>query len=130
MAIFKVDLGTPIPRGIRWATGYAALSEHPVHRVGAILVAGGRLHCGGFNKNRSHPQSPHEFCIHAEVDVLLRDRYPMENGYEMYIVRLTKGNAMGTSKPCPKCRIYIKEANCVKSITYIDEKGEVKTEEL
>jgi len=129
MAIFRVDLGTPIPRGIRWAIGYAAQSEHPVHRVGAVLVANGNLHVGGFNKNKTHPQSPHKFCIHAEVDVLLKAR-DFLNNYHLFVARLTKGEQVATSKPCPMCMIYIREAGGIDTVTYIDEKGEVKTEEL
>ena len=109
---------------------FAQLSEHPVHRVGAVLVARRRIHSGGFNKNRSHPRSPHEFCIHAEVDVLLRDRYPMPGGYKMYVARLTRGERFGTSKPCLKCLVYMKETGSVYSVTFVDEEGKIKTEAI
>lgn len=59
---------------------------------------------------------------------MIRDRYPIAN-YHMYVVRLTRGGALATSKPCPRCMVYIKEAR-VESVTFIDEHGEIATEEL
>jgi len=37
---------------------------------------------------------------------------------------------MGTSRPCPRCMIYIKEAGSINSITFIDINGQIKTEEI
>lgn len=129
MATFNVDLGTAIPKGIRWAGRAAFRSDHPIHKVGAALVWGSNLIVDGHNKNRSHPRSPHKFCIHAEVDVLIRNITWPGNRTTMYVVRITKGGQWATSKPCERCWMMMKEYG-VDSVTYIDEKGEIKTEKL
>jgi deoxycytidylate deaminase len=117
-----------LSRGMQWARTYALKSHHKLHRMGAVLVANGNLHTGGFNKNHSHPRSPNEHCIHAEVDALIRPRAPLKN-YDMFIIRLTRGGQVGTSKPCKDCMELIREAD-IDSITYIDENGAIKQEDL
>lgn len=94
--------------------------------MGAVLVTGGRFYVGGFNKNKTHPKSPNLHCIHAEVDVLVRPRNDRLE-YDLYVIRLTKGGSIGTSKPCKDCMFLIRKAE-IKSVTYIDENGQIKKE--
>lgn len=121
-----------IPRGLKWAERFAERSDHPLHKMGAVVVRNGNLIGAGCNKNHSHPRSKsYENMIHAELAAILNAGQiwgTIPNG-DLYVVRVTKGRSLATSKPCNDCMDLIKEAG-IDSVTYIDEKGEVKTEEL
>ena len=129
MVAQDIGIGTAIPKGIRWAGRVAFSSEHPIHRLGAVLLQGGNLISSGHNKNRTHPKSPHKFCIHAEVDVLLQNRFGLLEGLTMYVVRITRGGQWATSKPCGKCWIMMREYG-VEKVVYIDENGHIKKEDV
>lgn len=122
------DANLKLPRGLELALRFAATSDHPLHKLGAVLIKNGNLIGYGVNKNRTHPRSPHIFCIHAEVDALIKYRFEVES-IHMFVIRMTRGGSVGTSKPCAKCMVLIREAG-IESVTYIDENGRVKKEEL
>lgn len=124
-----VDLGTPLPRGMKFAAKAAINSDHPIHKVGAALMSKDALIVTGFNKNRSHPRSPHKFCIHAEVDVLIRNIAWPFNHRTMYVVRITRGGQWATSKPCERCVIMMREYG-IQEVVYIDGNGRIKKEDL
>ena len=115
------------------ASLHARQSDHGLHKMGAIVIRGGGVNvvAQGFNKNRTHPRSKtYNRTIHAELDAIL-SVYPRENIYggDMYVVRVTKAGNFGTSKPCKDCWILLKEAG-IKTVTYIDEEGKIKTQKV
>jgi deoxycytidylate deaminase len=121
-----------IPKYFRWAKNAATHSDHNVHKMGAVIIDAGRCVTHGHNKNRTHPRSKSEFSIHAELDALLGERWESDVSFfrmDMYVVRITKGGKLATSKPCEDCMVLIKEAG-LKSVTYINEEGEIIVERL
>lgn len=90
------------------------------HVHGADMV-GNSLHCAaivhkgsilsiGVNKKKTHPiqklfaDKPEKDCIHAEIDAIVKvkDKDILKE-CELYVLRLTKGNRIGNSKPCAGC---------------------------
>ncbi len=130
-------LAEPLSRSLtsaylRWAAAYAARSDLYMHKMGAVIVQGGRFVAGGFNKKRSHPQSKsYSHFIHAELDALISYRNGESSilGMDMYVMRITRGGSMATSKPCRECWILLKEAG-LRSVTYIDVAGKIIMERL
>lgn len=121
-----------IPRYFKWAARLAEKSDHPLHKMGAVLVRNGNLAGSGYNKNHSHPRSEsYENMIHAELSALLNAGKIWGNTRktDLYVVRVTKGGSLATSKPCDDCMDLMLETG-IDSVTYIDENGRVKKEEL
>jgi deoxycytidylate deaminase len=127
--VMTVDLATPRPRGMQLAQRYALLSTHPKHKMGALIMSGKDIISAGYNKNRTHPRSPHVFCIHAEVDAILKNRRGLMEGMTMYVIRVTPAGSWGTSTPCVGCSIFMKEYG-IEQVVYIDENGKLKKESL
>lgn len=120
-----------LPTGMRWAVNVAKHSPHPIHRMGAVIVRGGNLISAGYNKNHSHPRSnSYDNMIHAELSALIAAGWGGSTlDGDLYVARVTKGGAIGTSKPCSDCMDLILEA-CISSVTYLDENGHIKKENL
>jgi len=97
--------------------------------MGAVVVRNGNLIGGGSNQNRSHPRSKaYEHMIHAELAALLSAGLVQGTAYgDLYVVRITRGGAMATSKPCNDCMDLIHEAG-ISSIIYIDSQGIIRKE--
>lgn len=126
-----LDPAVEPPKYFKWATAIAKLSEHGIYKVGAVIVHNGHIIAQGCNKNKTHPKAKNYTTkIHAELDALIAPRTSIGFvGFDMYVVRLTNGGALATSKPCKDCMILIKEAS-LNSVTYIDEYGMIKTDKL
>lgn len=118
------------PRYFKWARNCAGHSEHGIYKMGAIIIRSGQIIAVGWNKNKSHPKAKNYTTkIHAELDALIMPRIEDVFDAHMYVVRLTNGGALATSKPCKDCMILIQEAG-LASVTYIDDQGQIKTEKL
>jgi len=118
-------------RYLRWAARYAGYSDHSIHKMGAVLIRKGQIVGAGCNKNRSHPKSKSfEHFVHAELSALISAGFVWGTySTHLYVVRITRGGSMGTSKPCSDCMDLIKQAG-VETMTYIDENGRIKKETL
>ncbi len=97
--------------------------------MGAVIIKNGKPIAAGFNKNRTHPRAKnYTRKIHAELDALIGYRLPAEKA-DIFVVRITNGGTMATSKPCRDCWILLKEAG-LKTATYIDGNGVICREKL
>jgi deoxycytidylate deaminase len=98
-------------------------SNHPQHKMSAIVVKGNRIFSCGFNKVQTHPKSnAYDNMIHAEVSALIGLNYETTKGATIYIYREKKTGEMGLSKPCPSCQAAIQEAG-IRKIIYSNETG-------
>jgi deoxycytidylate deaminase len=132
-------LAEPLPRSstsnyLRWAAAYAAQSDLYMHKMGAVIVRNGNLYAGGWNKKRSHPQSKsYMHFIHAELAAIINSANQIGtltgSNADMYVMRITRGGAMATSKPCKECWVLLKEAG-LRSVTFIDVAGKIIQERL
>jgi deoxycytidylate deaminase len=115
------------------AAYYAARSEHGIYKMGAIVIGDRKVQAFGWNKNKTHPRAlNYTRKIHAELAALIGERWHGAISLlnmDMYVVRLTNGGKLATSKPCRDCMILIKEAG-IKSVTFIDEGGNICTLKL
>ena len=130
MILAETQISTPALTYLRLAARHAMHSEHGIYRMGAIVVRKGRIIAYGFNKNRTHPRALNfTRKIHAELAALIMaDRGDTYNS-DMYIVRITNGGKLATSKPCMSCEILIREAG-IKNVTYIDTEGLICSQKL
>lgn len=94
-------------------------SDHPCHRLGAVVARGNKVVSIGWNRYKTHPHSPHPFKhIHAEVAALMKITDKLD-GADLYIYREGKDGIPRLSKPCKSCMNVIKQAG-IKRIYYTD----------
>lgn len=106
----------------RVAAKEAVKSQHKQHKLGAVIVKGGRILSTGFNSLRpSSLLKTHT--LHAEAAAILKllkeRRLHDLAGSEIYVTRFTRGGAVACSKPCSACMDLIKAVG-IKRIHYID----------
>ena len=119
----------------RAARSVAELSDHPKHKVGAIVVLKHRIISSGFNSNiKTHPlqkkynqyrfsaDSPHK--CHAELSALLPLIKEGKNlsGASIYVYRQHKNEILACARPCRSCMELIKDCG-IKRIFYTTEDG-------
>lgn len=104
------------------ARGAAALSAYRF-RLGAIVVAGGRIRGVGYTKSKNNPQNlcDHHLkssTVHAEVDALgdLRDL----KRATAYVCRLSAKNEPAMAKPCDDCMLALFDRGVTKVYWTID----------
>lgn len=97
-------------------------SNHPNHKLGAVVVRGSKVLGIGWNRYKTHPESPHPFKhLHAEVAALIRCQEETE-GAEIYVYREGKDGELRLSKPCPTCMEAI-QANGIEKIHFTGNGG-------
>ena len=100
-------------------------SDHPAHKLGAVIVKGNKIISVGFNKNKTHTKSNHAWKrLHAEICAIIKAKQDL-TGCSIYVYRETKNGALGLSKPCPSCFAAIKESG-IKTMFYTTEHGFIK----
>lgn len=84
--------------------------------MACILVKGSRVISVAVNVIRSHPKQDrygdHCISIHAELNAILLAQSDV-TGSTAYVARR---NGTRTSKPCPVCQVYMKEARIARAI--------------
>jgi deoxycytidylate deaminase len=86
-------------------------SDHPMHRLGAVVAKGNKVISVGWNKYRTHPKSPHPFKhLHAEIMALFQCGEEEAKGADLYVYREGKDGIPRLSKPCKTCMSVIKKA--------------------
>ena len=109
----------------RAAFQQANKSKHNQHKVGAVVVKGGRVLSTGFNAMRpsSLLGTP---TLHAEGAAILKlmkaRRLHDLSGSDIYVTRFTRGGAVGCAKPCPACHALIESVG-IRRIYYTDITG-------
>ena len=117
---------------IRSAGLEAKKSKHKQHRMGAVIVKGGRIIAFGHNKLRPSKELKTE-TIHAEEDAVLQairnTGLSVLAGSKIYITRYTKGGSVGLSKPCNRCMGLLYSVG-VKQVHYSTDDGSTVTMKL
>lgn len=97
-------------------------SDHPAHKLGAVIVKGNKIISVGFNKNKTHTKSNHAWKrLHAEISAILKAKQDL-TGCSIYVYRETKNGDLGIAKPCSSCSAAIKETG-IKKIYYTIQTG-------
>lgn len=95
----------------RMAGKAACLSPFKQHRVGAVVVKGGRVLSTGYNEIRWTQRFQKEN-VHAEeaaiVKLLTAGRPSSLVGADIYVSRFTRGGSIGLAKPCLNCQHLIR----------------------
>ena len=116
------------------ALAVARTSEHAT-QVGCILLKKGRIVTEATNSYKTHPvqahwaqkaRRPYGVHLHAEMAALVRCTVEADT---LIVARIDKKGVPRISKPCPICRAAIEEST-VKTIVYIDRKGEWREERV
>lgn len=102
------------------AAKQALKSEFAQHRLGAVIVKGGRILATGFNSRRPSALLKTE-TLHAEAAAILKllkeKRLEDLAGSEIYVTRYTKGGMVGMAHPCSECMALIRSVG-IKRIHY------------
>lgn len=102
-------------------------SDHPAHKLGAVIVKGNKIISVGFNKNKTHTKSNHAWKrLHAEICAIIKTKEDL-TGCNIYVYRETKLGNLGMARPCPSCLAAIQESG-IKRICYTTDNG--YTEEM
>jgi deoxycytidylate deaminase len=89
-------------------------SEHPTHRLGAVITKGSRVLGVGWNRYKTHPESPHPFKhLHAEIAALIQCQDEAV-GAQIYIYREGKDGMPRLSLPCQSCMEALEESGIEK----------------
>jgi len=99
-----------VNRWIRIAYNVAQGSTHPKHKMGAIVVRGGRIISSAWNLAAWHRHAEARACYHKDDTDL--------SGATLYVVRWKST----MSKPCASCMEAIRKAR-IKKVVYIDWNG-------
>lgn len=95
------------------------------HRLGAVVVKGGRVLSTGFNAIR-HCKETGKSTQHAEEAAIVRllkdGRHSELIGSRMYVSRFTPAGNVGISKPCERCMGLIRSVG-IRSVDYINAYG-------
>lgn len=113
---------------IRSAGLEAKKSKHKQHRMGAVIVKGGRIIAFGHNKLRPSKELKTE-TIHAEEAAILQaikvSGIQSLVGTRLYVTRYTRGGAIGIALPCSRCMGLIRTVG-IRKVFYSTNDGDVK----
>lgn len=87
-------------------------------RHAAAVVHKGKIISIGVSKLKTHPlmckfqNNEKRIYLHAEIDAIVKAINKFGNDFlsscDLYVLRLTRGNHIGISRPCPGCERAIK----------------------
>ena len=113
---------------MRVASKQAKKSHHKQHKLGAVIVKGGRILATGYNSLRPARELKTE-TLHAEAAAVLKllkaRRLSDLSGAEIYVTRFTRGGRVGLACPCSNCRDLLTSVG-VKRVYYTTDSGGVE----
>ena len=116
-------------RYFQMAHKFSAFGEHSLHRIGSVLVKGNRVISWGYNRDKTHTDSPHEFkSIHSEWDTIRKCTPEDVRGATIYVSRSKKDGTPALARPCSSCYSMLKDLG-IRSICFTIE-GSYAKEEL
>jgi len=93
-------------------------SDHHSYHLGAVIVKKNRILNVGFNRNRTHPKSPHKYkYLHAEIDAIIGLDFEKLKGSTIYVFRENKQGGLALARPCSSCMTAIKTSG-IKNLCY------------
>lgn len=117
------------------AKAVSELSNHPVYKIGAIVVSKHKIISSGYNSDtKTHPlqkrynkyrftEEGHHKC-HAELSALLpliKNNVDLSNA-NIYVYREHKNHHLACARPCPSCMKLIRDCG-IKKVFYSTENG-------
>lgn len=109
----------------RMAEKMAKQSSYVQHRVGAVVVKGGRILSTGFN-SRQPSSMMGTSTRHAETAAILKMLKERRGndlvGADMYVSRFTRGGRIGLARPCPACHKAIRAVG-IRKVYYTTDCG-------
>jgi deoxycytidylate deaminase len=98
------------------------LSNHKHHKIGSVIVRGGKVISVGTNNIKTHPRSTHPFkSLHAEMAAILLAKQDLKD-CELYVFREIKNGKLALSRPCEYCWELI-YASGIKEVHYTVNEG-------
>ncbi len=106
-------------------------SNHPKHKLGCVIVKGGRIVSSGFNRinvhNSRHNYRRYVCSIHAEQAAIRPNS--SYDGASLYVARIGRAGNYLLSKPCEHCLNLIKSVG-IRKIFYTDSNGSIICEKV
>jgi deoxycytidylate deaminase len=104
------------PSIFRLARNIAKMSQHPKHKLGAVLVVKGTPLSVGHNQRKSHPEAFYTG-LHAEIQALKNSGKKEIKGSTMFVYRNRKDGTLAMAKPCVNCMEELKKFG-IKRVWY------------
>jgi deoxycytidylate deaminase len=102
------------------------------HKLGAVIVRGGRVLSTGYNEIR-YSRFIGETTVHAEeaaiVKLLSRRALGQLQNSEIYVSRVCPSGLAGLALPCPRCMELIRSVG-IKRVHYTTDNGKTETVKL
>jgi deoxycytidylate deaminase len=99
------------------------------HRLGAVIVKGGRVLSTGYNEIRFSRYLRYT-TVHAEesaiIKLLSKNAMGSLSGSDLYVSRTTPAGNSGLARPCDRCMELIKAVG-IRRIHYTTDNGETET---
>lgn len=112
-------------KALQQADSLAALSEHPKHKLGAVIFHRNRVYGEGYNRLKSHTfqakHNPFSMNLHAELDALIDGFRSHPNdigGASIAVSRIRRSDTFGCSYPCEHCLPALIEAGISRIVCY------------
>lgn len=112
---------------MRIASKHAEKSTHR-HRLGAVIVKGGRVLATGHNEIR-YSKELQKGSVHAEEAAILKllkaKRLSDLAGAELYVSRVCNSGRVGMARPCSNCLSLIQSVG-IRKVFYTTDAGETE----
>lgn len=116
----------------RLASKAALNSEHRQHRMGAVVVKGGRILSTGYNQLRPSKLIGTN-TLHAEAHAVLKllkdNRLHDLAGSDCHVTRFTRGGRVGMARPCSHCMDLLRSTG-VRRVFFTTDNDETIMEKL
>lgn len=107
-------------------------STHKQHRLGAVIVKGGRILATGYNQLRPSKLIGTN-TLHAEAHAvlhLLKSRRQADLiGADIYVNRYTRGGRIGLARPCSHCMELLRTVG-IRRVFYTTDEGTTVMEKI
>lgn len=95
-------MNNDFPSLFRLAKNVSKLSQHPKHKLGAVLVVKGKPISVGHNQYKSHPEAKYTG-LHAEIQAIKTSGKDKIKGSSIFVYRENKNGRLALAKPCGDC---------------------------
>ncbi len=111
------------PSIFRLAECASQYSNHPQHKMGAVITIKNKPIAIGYNKyDKSHPCMGHKK-THAELSAILSVRNKQRlKGATMIVFRRRKDGSLGNARPCERCQELL-DSYGFKTFLYTTDNG-------
>lgn len=123
-----------LPHYLKRAREASLISDHPQHKLGAVIMQKNKVIAAGFNYlHKTHPAirtigKNEDKTLHAEMVCILKIKNKdILRGATIAVYRQKKNGSFGMSRPCPVCYKFLRYYG-IKKVIYTTDSGGIEEE--